>query len=233
MKDWIDQLYSDPDMLAMGHLQRSEDANLGLGWIYYGTGRTIRPKTAVVIGSWRGFVPMVIAKALQDNGEGGRVIFIDPSLADDFWADASKVQQHFEHYGLNNIDHSKLTTEAFTKTDAYQKLGDVGLLFVDGFHDAIHAKIDYEAFKNKLSPNALTFFHDSVREFVTYIYGKENSYTHDVFKYMEELEKDPELEVMNLPYASGVTMVRKKVDADHESFFPTIRKPGGYTNLDD
>ena len=69
----------------MGHSQSPEDRNLGLGWLYYALGRTLRPKVAVVIGSWRGFVPLVIGKALQDNQIPGELIFIDPSLADDFW----------------------------------------------------------------------------------------------------------------------------------------------------
>jgi hypothetical protein len=63
----------------MGHLQRVEDANLGLGWIYYGLARVIRPKTAVVIGLYRGFVPLVLGKALADNLDGSRVTFLDPS----------------------------------------------------------------------------------------------------------------------------------------------------------
>jgi hypothetical protein len=57
MKDWIAKLLDYRDLTRMGHLQRVEDANLGLGWIYYGLARVIRPKQVVVIGSYRGFVP--------------------------------------------------------------------------------------------------------------------------------------------------------------------------------
>ena len=80
--DWITRLFEHPDLLRMGHHQRAEDQNLGMGWLYYAFGRMIRPRLAVVIGSWRGFVPLMIAKALQDNLESGEVVFIDPSLAD-------------------------------------------------------------------------------------------------------------------------------------------------------
>jgi hypothetical protein len=41
---------------------------------------------------------MVIAKGLQDNLEPGRVTFIDPSLADAFWADRNAVEPHY-HLG--------------------------------------------------------------------------------------------------------------------------------------
>ena len=59
---WIARVYANPELRRMGHNQRLEDLNLGLGWLYYGFARLVRPARAVVIGSWRGFVPLVIAK---------------------------------------------------------------------------------------------------------------------------------------------------------------------------
>ena len=38
-------------------------------------------------------------KALQDNLEPGELIFIDPSLADDFWADKEVVKAYFLSFG--------------------------------------------------------------------------------------------------------------------------------------
>ena len=105
MHEWIAKLFEDPDLVRMGHLQRVEDANLGLGWLYYALARIVRPKTAVVIGSYRGFVPMVIGRALSENVEKGEVVFIDPSLADDFWKDEQRVRDHFASYGIENIHH--------------------------------------------------------------------------------------------------------------------------------
>lgn len=232
MKNWIEKLYSDPEMLRMGHLQRAEDANLGLGWIYYGLARTIRPSSAVVIGSWRGFVPMVIAKGLQDNLEQGRLTFIDPSLADGFWAEQGAVERHFAAHGLHNVSHFRLTTEEYVTTDAYRELENVGLLFIDGFHDEAHARFDYEAFRDKLGASAITVFHDSVREFVTRVYGPEKSYVHDVYKFIDSLRADPQLQVLDLPFSSGITLVRQRTDPDHPDFFPLIRRADGYTNLD-
>ncbi|MCK9909294.1 hypothetical protein MXD81_09145, partial [Microbacteriaceae bacterium K1510] len=96
---FIRRLLADPDMLRMGHLQRQDDLNLGLGWIYYALPRVIRPARAVVVGSWRGFAPAIIAKSMLDNSEAGEVVFIDPSFADDFWSDPVKVAAHFERLG--------------------------------------------------------------------------------------------------------------------------------------
>ena len=67
MREWIEQLLAFPGMAGMGHGQRARDANLGLGWAYYALARILRPRTAVVIGSYRGFVPMVIARALPER----------------------------------------------------------------------------------------------------------------------------------------------------------------------
>ena len=82
--DLIRRLFSDPDMLRMGHLQRRRDLNLGFGGLYYALGRILRPEPAIVIGSLRGYAPCLIAKSLLDNVEGGTVVFIDPSLVNGF-----------------------------------------------------------------------------------------------------------------------------------------------------
>ena len=134
MKDWIAKLLNCRDLTSMGHLQRVEDANLGLGWIYYGLARVIRPKQVVIIGSYRGFVPLVLGKALADNLNGGQVIFIDPSFVDDFWKDAQSVRAHFALFDVGNIEHYLMTTQQFTQSEAYRSLNRLGMVFVDGYH---------------------------------------------------------------------------------------------------
>ena len=94
-QDWIAALFEHPNLLRMGHAQRTDDQNLGLGWLYYALARIVRPTTVVVIGSFRGFAPLVFARALADNAEGGQLHFIDPSLVDDFWKDAAAVRAYF------------------------------------------------------------------------------------------------------------------------------------------
>jgi len=39
------------------------------------------------------FVPMVVARALQDNDEKGEVHVIDPLLIDDFWTQPANVAE--------------------------------------------------------------------------------------------------------------------------------------------
>jgi hypothetical protein len=142
---FIRNLFSDPEMLRMGHFQRREDLNLGLGWLYYALGRIIRPKSAVVIGSLRGFVPSVIAKSMLDNVEGGEVVFLDPSYVNDFWADPEQVEAHFRRLGTPNVRHYPYTTQQFMATRAYAGLADVGLLMIDGLHTGEQSRLDYLA----------------------------------------------------------------------------------------
>ena len=147
-QEWVRALLEHPVLCAMGHAQRPDDQNLGLGWLYYALARLVRPARAVCIGSWRGFVPIVLGQALRDNAEGGRVTFIDPSLVDEFWIDPERTRDWFESFGLDNVEHHCVTTQEFVVADAYRRVGRVGLLFIDGFHSAEQARFDHEAFSS-------------------------------------------------------------------------------------
>jgi predicted O-methyltransferase YrrM len=206
---WIARLFEQPDLQYMGHNQRAGDLNLGLGWIYYGLARLLHPATAVVIGSLRGFVPLVVARALEDNHENGEVLFIDPSLADDFWRDPDAVRAYFARFGLNRVRHYLMTTQEFVQTQAYRSLDSVGLLFVDGYHTCEQARFDYEAFAGLLAPRGIVLFHDSMMERESIIYGPERAYRTTVKAYIDELKRDPGLQLFELPFGTGLTMLRK------------------------
>jgi len=208
MNQWISQVFSHEELLGMGHDQSVEDLNLGLGWLYYGFARVVRPQTVVVIGSYRGFTPLVFGKALADNGDGGRVCFIDPSMVDDHWQDEDRVRGYFADFGLENVDHHLMTTQDFVVSDPNERLGEVGILFVDGWHTAEQARFDYEAFRDRIPADGMTLFHDSVRSKRSRMYGPDNEYDHTVFHYMDELKKDPALQVLDVPFGDGVTVVR-------------------------
>lgn len=220
LEQYIANLFSDPELLRMGHAQSREDLNLGLGWLYYALGRTLRPKVAVVIGSYRGFVPSVIARALLDNRQGGGVTFIDPSLADGFWTDPAMVAGHFHSIGTPNVDHHCQTTQDFVGTPAYHALGGVGLLMVDGYHTAEQARFDYLAFLPKLEDGAVVLFHDSVRIRESTFYGEDRPYRHTVRQFIERLEATPGLETFTLALGGGLTLVRGRPAA-----LETIERP--------
>lgn len=209
MDEWIAKLFKDKNLTRMGHLQRTNDLNLGLGWIYYGLARVVRPKIVVVIGSYRGFVPMVLGKALLDNQEGGEVIFIDPSYVDDFWKDPDSVVDHFASFGVTNIRHHLMTTQEFVASEFNRAIGSVGIVFVDGHHSEEQAQFDFEAFSDRLDPGGMALFHDTAGYRLSKMHGPERTYRHQVKDYIGRLKQDRTLQVLDIPFADGVTVVRK------------------------
>lgn len=209
MTEWIARLLQDPDLLRMGHWQRAADNNLGMGWLYYGLVRLLRPRLAVVIGSYRGFVPLVLGKAVADNLEGGQVWFIDPSLVDDFWKDPQRVREHFDRHGVSTVRHFPMTTQEFVSTDEYHRLAGVGLVFIDGYHTAEQAGFDFEAFAERLAPGGLVLFHDSLSTANCRLYGPERVYQRGVNGYLDQLRQQPRWQVFDLPFDPGLTLVRK------------------------
>lgn len=208
--EWISRLFEQPDLLRMGHSQSAADENLGLGWLYYAFGRVLRSRLAVVIGSWRGFAPLIIGKALQDNIEPGEVIFIDPSFVDDFWTDADRVREYFKSFGVKNIRHFRMTTQEFVTTPDYRALGKIGLLFIDGRHTEEQASFDYDAFEGLLEPRGLVMLHDSMIVRPDKVYGAENAYGMSVKYFVDRLKNDPSLQLLDLPFGStGMTLLRK------------------------
>jgi len=217
MKDWVAKLFTQPELTRWGHLQRVDDANLGLGWIYYAMARVIRPQKVVVIGSYRGFVPMVLGKALADNCNGGQVFFIDPSLVDDFWKNPDAVREYFARFEVTNIHHFLGTTQQFALSSVYQSLEQVGIVFVDGYHTKEQARFDFETFENRLTQKGLFLLHDTSRCEISRVYGPERAYRRTVKYFVDELKRDSRLQVFDLPFGAGVTLVRKVSAAEIES----------------
>lgn len=209
MHDWIAHLFRDKDMLRMGHGQRVEDRNLGLGWVYYALARLLRPERVVVIGSYRGFAPLVFGKALHDNGRDGSVWFIDPSLVDDFWKQPGAVAAHFAGFGVTNIRHFLMTTQDFVGTGEYGALGPVDLVLIDGLHTEEQAEFDFNAIAPNLTAGGIALFHDSVAMEVSPVYGPDRAYTCTVRRFMDRLKQRPEFQVFDLPFGPGLTLVRR------------------------
>ena len=59
------------------------------------------------------------------------------------------------------------------------------------------------------SDDALVLFHDSVRTRRSRIYGEDKAYEHSVMNYVQQLKQRADLQVLDLPYDSGVTLVRR------------------------
>jgi predicted O-methyltransferase YrrM len=197
-----------PELWTMGHNQDQQHLDLGLGWFYYGLTRSLRPSRVVVIGSWRGFAPMLMAQALQDAGSGAELIFIDPSFVDAQWR--SGVDEYFAGFGIHCIRHFCETSQEFLAANRLEP-GSVDLFFVDGYHTEEQCRLEYDGFGPLLSERAVTLFHDSTSHYVSGIYGDGNEYEHTVWRYIDALRARPDLEVVNLEIAQGVAMVKRRL----------------------
>lgn len=210
MPQWfIKQLLTLPYLANSGHLCDPATDNLGLGLIYYAYARVYNPRHIVVIGSHRGFVPLVFGRALQDNNQGGRVTFIDPSMADDFWKNPNEVLHHFRSFGVSNIDHWCMTTEQFMldrRNRSHLVTDGVGILFIDGMHTAEAAENDYESFTDILKGPA--FFHDSLHVGTNKMYGK--PYIRSVGNYVQHLRNyHKTTDVIEIDVHPGLAIVSK------------------------
>lgn len=182
--------------------------SLGYGLLYYSLVRIFKPKNVVVIGSHRGFSPLMFARAMNDNNNGGKVIFIDPSYADDFWKDPAKVQQYFLKFGMKNIEHHCLTTQAFIHSKRYRELVKerIQCLMVDGLHTAEQAEFDHKVFEPCLQGVAL--FHDTMLDDVSTMYKE--PYRRSVGKYIDQMEKSGNYHVFTIPINPGLTITIRK-----------------------
>lgn len=196
------KIFSLDKLVGAGHDVRVHDMNLGLGELYASLVRVYRPTVAVVIGSWRGFVPIVLAQAMQENVEKGKVVFIDPSLVDDFWKDPTQVQAYFAKHDAANVEHHCMTTQEFVQTNAFRALPSIGLLFVDGLHTAAQAEFDHAAFEAVLSGPAL--FHDSCSRMISTLYSE--PVPHTVWQYMRDLRARG-YSVVDIERGPGVSIV--------------------------
>lgn len=200
----LDLILQLPKLREAGHGADLSRRDLGLGWLYYALVRMYQPARAVVIGSWRGFVPVVVGHALQENG-GGELIFIDPSMADAHWKDPDRVRDFFGGFGLAAIVHHYcMTTQDFVRTPIYETLRDVGFLFVDGMHTREQARFDHMAFADKLLPGAPVLFHDSRSRMTSTFYRE--PYVHAVHEYIAELRTADTHDVVDFPLAMGVAL---------------------------
>ena len=203
---FLDKVFKSDSLSRMGHGQDLKSKSLGIGWLYYSFVRACRIKKCVVIGSWRGFVPMVLAHAICQDSTCGEVIFIDPGLVDEFWHDPIKVKEYFLNFGLENIRHFRATTQEFTKTEEFKNLDNIGILFIDGMHTYDQSKLDFEVFEKKLTPGGFIFLHDSMDTNTTKIYGLDKIYKRSTKLFVDELKNQGNYESIDFYGDKGLTI---------------------------
>jgi predicted O-methyltransferase YrrM len=197
--------------------ERAEHAaDLGLGWLYYGLVRALRPRTVVSIGSGRGFVPVLLAKAQADR-DAPPIVFVDPSFDDDFWTDPEHVQKWFASFGVgDHVVHHRMTTEEFSATEACAALPPIDLLFVDGGHFYETVETDFRLMHPRLAQDGTILFHDSVSR-------SANPKWSGPRKLLLEIERqDPRWQTWqswDLPYGAGLTLLRRRAPQSLPAYF--------------
>lgn len=195
-----------------------ETKNLGFGWMYYSIARLYKPETTVMIGSGRGFLPIIVSKGMKDNNINCKAHFIDPSLDDDFWKDSEKNKEWFKKFEIDDvIIHHLLTTQEFVKTDVYKNLKDIKLLCIDASHFYEFVKFDWIAFKDKLSDDAIILFHDTISR-------SKNPKWSGPRKVLLEILKDNNLQSFDFNFGAGLTLVQKKFFEISQEYIDKLEK---------
>jgi predicted O-methyltransferase YrrM len=138
--------------------------DLGLGFIYYGLTRALKPRTVVVIGSYRGFSVVCFALGHRDNGLG-HTHFIDASKVDAFWTEAQRVREHFTYFGIDRfVSMHNLTTTSCLETVAPFNRGEpfIDILLIDGDHGRNAVARDFKRFSKLVREEGLVCLHDSL-----------------------------------------------------------------------
>ncbi len=203
----IERISTNNDLWGMGHNQNHEDLDIGLGWLYYGITRSLRPSVVVIIGSWRGFVPLIIGQAIQENCSG-KILFIDPSFVDDQWT--NDVDAYFASYGVNCIHHYLMTSQEFIESPGFKDLV-VVMLFIDGMHTYEQCKFEFESFSHLLSHDSVVLMHDSSSKIKSSMYGTENEYEHTVWKFLKELRQRNDFDIIEFPIDQGIAIIKPRI----------------------
>lgn len=181
----IDQILNET--LPSFQLSETRSLNLGLGFLYYGFARAMRPGRVAVIGSKKGFSVVCIALGMRDNEGFGfaqiscyetrtesadrpQLFFVDPSYSVHrgdpnhmwgvgFWDDAKAVESWWQNLGVSGIvTHYKLTSEEFASSCACPPSLDMVLL--DGDHTPEGISRDVHLYGPRLSSCGIMLIHD-------------------------------------------------------------------------
>jgi predicted O-methyltransferase YrrM len=179
----------------------------------YGLTRALKPRTIVEIGSARGRSTCTFALACADNG-AGRVYAIDPHVQNE-WTDVGTgghtltfLRDRLATYELEPYCTVLRTTsqEAAVNWSG----GPIDFLFIDGNHEYLGVRSDFELFQPHLNAGSLVAFHDSSweHEGPWERFRKETWFRDDmgVPRYLEELQSQG-YESITLPETPGLTLL--------------------------
>lgn len=126
--------------------------------------KTFEPKTIVELGSHYAVSYFTFCQSVQENNLDCQCHAVDTWKGEEqagFYSeevyDAVK-KYNDENYSEFSTLHRCFFEEAVNEFED----GSIDLLHIDGFHSYEAVKNDFETYKNKLSPNAVVLFHDTM-----------------------------------------------------------------------
>jgi len=186
---------------GMGQLADERSGSLGFGYLYYSLARLYQPQTVVCIGAYRGFAPVAFALALAENG-AGNCYFVDPGIVDRHWHNPAQIAQLNHRFGLGGrLRHLHRSSQQVIAEACLPE--PIDLLYIDGDHSYAGVKFDFEQFGALVRPGGLILLHDSTAVGVGFTPWEVQAFL------TAEVHGDPRYELLTLPLAAGLTIVRK------------------------
>jgi len=171
---------------------------LGAGAVYYAMAYSLKAKVAVCLGSGSGFVPRLMRQAQVDCGisDESRTILVDANLPGAGWGapDYHDGESFFlQHFDVELI--AKTTRDALSDFVGVE----IDYLHIDADHSYEWARHDLLEYGKLMSKRSVITMHDA----------RVRSHGAGVWKVLEEVSGNG-FEVVNLPIALGVAIVRTK-----------------------
>lgn len=218
---------ADSDMRAFTDLfvppyQQWAEWKSGLGdaaFVLYSLVRTNRPKVIVEIGSARGRSTCAFALACAQNKQG-KVYAIDPHTLNS-WTELGTnaetldfLRRRLKEYELEKYCEVVVNTSGAAAKTWSQP---IDLLFIDGDHTYDGVKLDFESFRQWLTPNSLVVFHDTMWKY----HKTHEGYREDmgVPQYMQELTAEG-FQSVTIQAWPGITILRPAIGG-----FPFLVEP--------
>lgn len=143
----------------------ARDGSLGFGLLHYALVSNIRPQHALVIGSRYGYVPGIIALAMQANG-GGRVDFVDANY-DDTVDGFERAYGGVGHWGqgvggFDALALADVVSIYVMRSEQFfdQCIDTYGYVYLDGDHGYEGCRYDLQQALARLEAGGIVAMHD-------------------------------------------------------------------------
>lgn len=204
--DFIKSKLTHEDRWCHSHGSGDGSEDLGAGMLYYALAYSLKAKTCVCLGSGGGFVPRLMRQAQRDlELEDSRTILVDgaTNVKDErrkIWGTPCWINED-SAFRKNYPDVEivlKLTRDAYEELFLPRGI-QIDFLHIDADHHYDGVKLDWDLYHPLVAEHGVITLHDTVN------YREPCG----VYRLMEEIQKDGEYGVVNLPISYGTAILKK------------------------